>query len=65
MCLARIYGKKKNQEEDVLICDSIANIIPEGEKIRLLDIFGDEIIVEGTLVSMDLERSTVKIALAD
>ena len=62
MCLARVYGRTSNEDE-VLVADSIANIIPEGKKIRLLDIFGDETVVEGTLISMDLERSTVRIAL--
>lgn len=62
MCLARVYGHKENKDE-VLLADSIANIIPEGKTIRLLDIFGDETVVEGTLLSMDLERSTVRIAL--
>ena len=44
MCLARVYGRKTNEDE-VLVADSIANIIPEGKKIRLLDIFGDETVV--------------------
>lgn len=64
MCLARIYGQKNQEEEGVLIADSIANIVPEGQTIHLYDIFGDETVVEGTLISLDLERSTVKIALA-
>jgi predicted RNA-binding protein len=63
MCLARVYGQKK-EEQEVLIADSIARILPQGEKITLYDIFGDETIVEGTLLDMDLERNTVKIALA-
>ncbi|MDO5409157.1 MAG: CooT family nickel-binding protein [Lachnospiraceae bacterium] len=62
MCLARVYGHKKDEEE-ILLADSIANIIPEGGKVRMLDIFGDETVVEGTLLSLDLERNTVKIQL--
>ncbi|MGX8714568.1 MAG: CooT family nickel-binding protein [Lachnospiraceae bacterium] len=64
MCLARVYGQKKDEEE-ILLVDSIAHITPEGNKIRLEDIFGDETVVEGTLLSLDLERSTVKIRLAE
>ncbi|KIR01434.1 hypothetical protein P261_00248 [Lachnospiraceae bacterium TWA4] len=64
MCLARVYGQKKEQEEGVLIADSIARIYPDGDKIKLFDIFGDETVVEGTLIDMDLERNMVKIALA-
>ncbi len=63
MCLARVYGQKK-EEQEVLLADSIARIYPEGNKIKLYDIFGDETVVEGTLLDMDLERNTVKIALA-
>jgi len=64
MCLARVYGQKKDEEE-ILLVDSIAHITPEGNKLRLEDIFGDETVVEGTLLSLDLERSTVKIRLAE
>lgn len=63
MCLARVYGEKK-EDAEVLLADSVANIYLEGNKIRMLDIFGDETVVEGTLLNMDLERNTVKIALA-
>ena len=63
MCLARAYGQKKDDAE-ILLADSIANIYLEDGKVRMLDIFGDETVVEGTLLSMDLERNTVKIALA-
>ena len=64
MCLARVYGQIKDEEE-ILLVDSIAHITPEGNKIRLEDIFGDETVVEGTLLSLYLERSTVKIRLAE
>lgn len=63
MCLARVYGEKK-EDAEILLADSVANIYLEGNKIRMLDIFGDETVVEGTLLNMDLERNTVKIALA-
>lgn len=64
MCLAKVYGHK-NEDAEVLLADSIANIyFEENNKIRLLDIFGDEIVVEGTMINMDLERNTVRIALA-
>lgn len=64
MCLAKVYGNKKDESE-ILLADSIANIyMEENNKIRMLDIFGDETVVEGTLLNMDLERNTVRIALA-
>ena len=64
MCLAKVYGDKTDHSE-ILLADSIANIYMEpNNKIRMLDIFGDETIVEGTLLNMDLERNTVRIALA-
>ncbi|MDD7388249.1 MAG: CooT family nickel-binding protein [Lachnospiraceae bacterium] len=64
MCLAKVYGHK-NDDAEVLLADSIANIYMEADnKIRMLDIFGDETVVEGTLLNMDLERNTVRIALA-
>lgn len=63
MCLAKVYGHK-NEDAEILLADSIANIfLEENHKIRMLDIFGDETVVEGTLLNMDLERNTIRIAL--
>jgi predicted RNA-binding protein len=63
MCLAKAFGKKSNEE--VMLADSIARIFLEDGKVKMYDIFGDETIVNGTLLDMDLERSIVKIALAE
>jgi predicted RNA-binding protein len=48
-----------------MLADSIARIFLEDGKVKMYDIFGDETIVNGTLLDMDLERSIVKIALAE
>lgn len=63
MCLAKAFGKKA--DEEVMLADSIAKIFLEDGKVKMYDIFGDETVVNGTLLDMDLERSIVKIALAE
>ena len=63
MCLAKVYNHK--EETDILVADTIANIFfEEKNRIRMLDIFGEETIVEGTLLDMDLARNIVRIVLA-
>ena len=65
MCLARVFGAKEKEGEEVMLADSIAQICLDGDTIKLYDIFGDETVAHGTLLNMDLERSIVKIALAE
>ena len=57
MCLATVY---KSNDESV-ICRNISRLDVEGEKVILRDIMGDEIVITGSVVMVDLANSIVKV----
>ena len=59
MCLATVYGKKK-EEESILIRNA-SRIDVDGTTIYIRDIMGAEIAVEGAISMVDLANSIVKI----
>ena len=59
MCLATVYGKK--QEGESILIKNASRLDVEGDVIRIRDIMGGEITVEGTIVMVDLANSVVKI----
>lgn len=59
MCLATVYGKK--QEGESILIKNASRLDVEGNQIRIRDIMGGEIIVEGTISMVDLANSVVKI----
>lgn len=63
MCLATVYGKKMD-DESVLIKNA-SRIDVEGTTIRIRDIMGAEITVEGAITMVDLANSVVKINCAE
>lgn len=63
MCLATIYGKK--QEDETILLKNASRIDVEGTKIRIRDIMGMEITVEGAITMVDLANSVVKINCAE
>ena len=58
MCLATVY---KNSDESVIF-KKVSRIDVDGEKIILRDIMGDERIVEGKILMVDLANSIVKLS---
>ena len=54
MCLATVYKTVKDTEEVVLI-------YVEGSSVRLIDIMGAEVTVEGSISFVDLANSIVKL----
>ena len=64
MCLATVYGKKQEEEETILIRNA-SRIDVEGMTIRIRDIMGQEITVEGSITMVDLANSVVKINCAE
>ncbi len=52
MCESNAYLIKDGQEH--LVMESVNIVRPQGESILLRSIFGEEVIVEGTLREMDL-----------
>ena len=59
MCLATVYGKKKEGES--ILIKNASRMDVDGTTIHIRDIMGAEIEVEGTIVMVDLANSTVKI----
>ena len=58
MCLATVY---KNSDGSVIF-KNVSRIDVDGEKIILRDIMGDERIVEGKILMVDLANSIVKLS---
>ena len=63
MCLATVYGRK--QEEETILIKNASRIDVEGSLVRIRDIMGQEITVEGSVVMVDLANSVVKINCAE
>ena len=57
MCLATVY----KDTDDSVIFKNVSRINVEGDKLILRDIMGDERIVEGSILMVDLANSIVKV----
>ena len=57
MCLATVY----KQSDDSVIFKNVSRIDVDGDKLVLRDIMGDERIVEGSILMVDLANSIVKV----
>lgn len=57
MCLATVY----KESDDSVIFKNVARIDVDGTKLVLRDIMGDERVVEGTILMVDLANSIVKL----
>ena len=58
MCLATVYKETDNS----VIFRNVSRIDVDGEKVIFRDIMGDERVVEGRILMVDLANSIVKIA---
>lgn len=63
MCLATVYGKK--EEGESILIRNASRIDVEGTVIRIRDIMGSEITVEGAISMVDLANAVVKINCAE
>ena len=59
MCLATVYKTVKDTEEVVL--KNVIKIYVEGGSVRLVDIMGAEVVLEGSISFVDLANSVVKL----
>lgn len=59
MCLATVYKEANDTEEVVL--KNTSRIYVEGEQVRLIDIMGAEVVLEGKISFVDLTGGVVKI----
>ena len=58
MCLATVY----KESDDSVIFKNVARIDVDSNKLVLRDIMGDERVVEGRILMVDLANSIVKLA---
>lgn len=56
MCLATV---QKN--DDTVVCRNVSRIDVDGEKVIIRDIMGDERVIEGKILMVDLANSLVKL----
>ena len=59
MCLATVYKTVKDTEEVVL--KNVSKIYGEGGSVRLADVMGAEVVLEGSISFVDLANSVVKL----
>ena len=58
MCLATVY----KQSDDSVRFKNVSRIDVDGNRIVLRDIMGDERVVEGSILMVDLANSIVKLS---
>ena len=58
MCLATVY----KESDDSLIFKNVSRIDVDGNKLVLRDIMGDERVVEGRILMVDLANSILKLS---
>ena len=58
MCLATVF----KESDDSVIFKNVARIDVDGNKLTLRDIMGDERVVEGKILMVDLANSIVKLS---
>ena len=58
MCLATVY----KESDDSVIFKNVSRIDVDGKKLVLRDIMGDERVVEGRILMVDLANSIVKLS---
>lgn len=59
MCLSSAY--EAGGAEDKFICDRVASVDVEGDKVRLTDLLGRTVVVDGHILSMDLNKNVIRI----
>lgn len=57
MCLATVY----KESDDSVIFKNVSRIDVDGKKVILRDIMGDERVIEGSILMVDLANSIVKL----
>lgn len=59
MCLSAAY--EVGAEGEKLLADKLTGVSVEDDKVRLTNLFGAQILVEGRLKSIDLEKNVILI----
>ena len=57
MCLATVY----KDSDDTVICRNVSKLTVEEDTVLIRDIMGDETVVKGRILMVDLANSIVKL----
>lgn len=57
MCLATVFKESDN----TVICKNVSRLDVDGDKVIIRDIMGEECVVEGKILMVDLANSVVKL----
>lgn len=52
MCESTVYMIRDGKEEEVM--EAVATIIPQGETLRLVNLFGEERVIKAAIKEIDL-----------
>ena len=59
MCLSTAYEVGPSGEK--MICDRVTNISVEGDSVRLVNLLGQQTVVQGNLKDVDLNKTVIRI----
>ena len=59
MCLSTAYEVGPSGEK--IICDRVTNISVEGDSVRLVNLLGQQTVVQGNLKDVDLNKNVIRI----
>ena len=59
MCLSTVY--KKNNTENILLCNNIAKMENLDDAIVFTDLLGRKTVINGVIISMDFMENTIMV----
>ena len=59
MCLSTAYEVGPSGEK--MICDRVTNISVEGDSVRIVNLLGQQTVVQGNLKDVDLNKNIIRI----
>ena len=59
MCLSTAYEVGPSGEK--MICDRVTTISVEGDSVRLVNLLGQQTVVQGNLKDVDLNKNVIRI----
>ncbi len=59
MCLSNVFLVSDGAEK--LVCEYASTVSVEGDSIRLTDVIGQETVVTGTILNVDLIKNEIRV----
>jgi len=54
MCESSVFVRRRGSDEDELVSEDVARVVPDGDEIRVMTLLGDETRVAAEIVEIDL-----------